>query len=89
VSLKWWAENEPSATIPFRTLLQAKERWRELCAQAITEQDSVRLLALIDEIVLLRDKQERIRAADRMTLSRCEPSNEIRNPANPNSGKAI
>ena len=38
-----------------------KERWRQLCEQATTEQDSERLIQLADEIVrLLQEKQERL-----------------------------
>ena len=37
------------------------EKWMELCAQAATEQDSRKLMALIDQITELLDgKQERL-----------------------------
>ena len=37
-----------------------REKWMELCAQAATEQDSRKLMALIDQIATLLDaKQER------------------------------
>jgi hypothetical protein len=37
------------------------EKWMELCAQAATEQDSRKLMALIDQITALLDgKQERL-----------------------------
>jgi hypothetical protein len=40
-----------------------KERWRELCEQAATEQDPKKLLSLIEEIdKLLEAKQHRCRA---------------------------
>ena len=38
------------------------EKWMKLCAQAATEQDSRKLMALIDQITALLDgKQERLR----------------------------
>jgi len=40
---------------------KAKERWIELCEQAAVEQDSKKLMKLIQEIDrLLREKQERL-----------------------------
>ena len=40
-----------------------KERWMELCEQAVTEQDSEKLLALTTEINrLLQEKQGRLDA---------------------------
>ena len=35
-----------------------KERWQELCALAANEQDSERLLALVEEINRLLDERE-------------------------------
>jgi hypothetical protein len=38
-----------------------KERWEELCEQAATEQDSMRLMALVKEINrLLSQKEDRL-----------------------------
>ena len=38
-----------------------REKWIELCGQAATEQDSRKLMALIDQITALLDaKQERL-----------------------------
>ena len=38
-----------------------KEKWMELCAQAASEQDSQKLMALIKQITALLDaKQERL-----------------------------
>jgi hypothetical protein len=43
---------------------KAKARWVELCEQAAIEQDSTKLLKLIQEIdKLLREKQERVDTA--------------------------
>ena len=40
-----------------------KERWIELCELAATEQDSKRLLVLVEEInLLLEDKEQRLHA---------------------------
>jgi hypothetical protein len=42
----------------------AKKRWVELCQQAAVEQDSKKLLKLVQEIDrLLREKQERLESA--------------------------
>jgi hypothetical protein len=47
---------------------KAKERWIELCEQAAVEQDSAKLLKLIQEIdKLLREKQERMDRAKSQT----------------------
>ena len=41
--------------------MQNKEQWRALCEQAAVEQDSKRLMALVQEITrLLDDKQKRL-----------------------------
>jgi hypothetical protein len=37
---------------------EALERWRELCEQAVVEEDSDRLHKLIDEINALLDEKE-------------------------------
>jgi hypothetical protein len=43
---------------------KAKERWIELCEQAVVEHDANKLLKLIQEIdKLLREKQERMHSA--------------------------
>jgi hypothetical protein len=45
------------------------EKWMELCAQAATEQDSQRLMALIKKITALLDsKQERLIEKDSQGL---------------------
>jgi len=41
--------------------VENKERWMELAAQAATEQDPQRLMALIKEINLLLEEKERQR----------------------------
>jgi hypothetical protein len=39
------------------------ERWLELCEQASTEQDPIRLSELVEEVErLLQEKQERLKA---------------------------
>ena len=49
---------------------ETKERWLELCAQAADEQDSVKLLALVQEISrLLQEKEERLKAQRRTNSS--------------------
>ena len=46
-----------------------REKWMELCAQAATEQDSRKLMALIDQITALLDaKQERLIEKDSQGL---------------------
>jgi hypothetical protein len=41
------------------------EKWMELCAQAVNEQDSEKLMALIKQIAALLDaKQERLTETD-------------------------
>ena len=46
-----------------------REKWMELCAQAATEQDSRKLMALINQIIaLLEDKQERLSERDPESL---------------------
>jgi hypothetical protein len=46
-----------------------REKWMELCAQAATEQDSRKLMALIDQIsALLEAKQERLVEKDSQHL---------------------
>jgi hypothetical protein len=41
--------------------VQNKERWQELCERAAVEQDSQKLVALVEEInKLLQEKQDRI-----------------------------
>ena len=41
------------------------EKWMELCAQAANEQDSQKLMALIEQITALLDaKQERLNEKD-------------------------
>jgi hypothetical protein len=43
---------------------EISERWRKLCEQAAIEQDSDRLLELIQEITrLLEEKEERLKKA--------------------------
>jgi hypothetical protein len=43
---------------------ETKERWRELCERASTEQDPQKLLKLIEEINrLLKEKRDRLLAA--------------------------
>jgi len=43
-----------------------RERWQELCEQASTEQDPVKLLKLISEInTLLLNKERRLLTEDR------------------------
>jgi len=45
------------------------EKWMELCAQAATEQDSRKLMALIDQITALLDaKQQRLSEKDSQRL---------------------
>jgi len=40
-----------------------KERWLELCEQASTEQDPIRLSELVEEVDrLLQEKQDRLKA---------------------------
>jgi hypothetical protein len=49
---------------------ETKERWLELCAQAADEKDSVKLLALVQEISrLLQEKEERLKAQRRINSS--------------------
>ena len=36
-----------------------RERWQDLCQQATTEQDSKRLRALVDEIIVLLDEKQK------------------------------
>jgi hypothetical protein len=46
-----------------------REKWIELCAQAATEQDSRKLMALIDQITALLDaKQDRLIEKDSQGL---------------------
>jgi hypothetical protein len=41
---------------------EEKERWRELCEQAATEQDPDKLLTLVEEITrLLKEREDRLR----------------------------
>jgi hypothetical protein len=41
---------------------ETKERWKQLCEQAAREQDSDRLMKLVEEIVrLLHEKQGRLK----------------------------
>ena len=43
---------------------KTKERWIELCEQAVVEQDDEKLMRLIDEINrMLEQKDERLRCA--------------------------
>jgi hypothetical protein len=50
------------------------EKWMELCKQAATEQDSRKLMTLIDQITALLDaKQERLIEKDSQGL-RSEPN---------------
>jgi uncharacterized membrane protein YdfJ with MMPL/SSD domain len=52
-----------------------REKWMELCAQAANEQDSQKLMALIQQIAALLDaKQERLieRDSHRMKLERTD-----------------
>ena len=53
-----------------------REKWMELCAQAATEQDSRKLIVLIEQITALLDaKQERILSAlSRLRLTK--PTND-------------
>ena len=54
-----------------------REKWMELCAQAATEQDSRKLMALIDQITALLDaKQERLIEKD----SQAQSQNELTKP---------
>lgn len=47
-----------------------REKWMELCAQAASEQDSQKLMALIKEITaLLEAKQERLIEKDSQCLN--------------------
>jgi hypothetical protein len=47
-----------------------REKWMELCAQAASEQDSQKLMALIKEITaLLEAKQERLIEKDSPRLN--------------------
>lgn len=47
---------------------ETAERWRKLCEQAASEQDSERLLELAKEINrLLEEKEERLKKAQRGT----------------------
>jgi hypothetical protein len=49
---------------------ETKERWLELCAQAADEKDSVKLVALVQEISrLLQEKEERLKAQRRINSS--------------------
>jgi len=42
---------------------QNAERWRELCAQAAVEQDSVKLMQLVGQInQMLLEKEERLQS---------------------------
>ena len=44
---------------------KTKERWMELCQQAATEQDSDKLIGLVQEITrLLEEKEERLKRRD-------------------------
>jgi hypothetical protein len=52
------------------------EKWMELCAQAANEQDSQRLMALIQQITALLDaKQERLIERDSQRLQ-SEPTTD-------------
>ena len=67
---------------------QTKERWRELCEQAITEQDPHRLITLVNQIVrLLRKKQEPIKAADRPQSGMAERDPRTGVHEDPQTGK--
>lgn len=57
------------------------ERWQELCAQAAVEQDSEKLMALVDEINrLLRQKTERLEANRKNATGLPERNNSDSNP---------
>jgi len=49
-----WFEERPDS--PMR---EQPERWMQLCAQAATEEDPTRLMALVDEINDLLEQKER------------------------------
>ncbi|HEV2402206.1 MAG TPA: hypothetical protein VGS27_35080 [Candidatus Sulfotelmatobacter sp.] len=43
---------------------EAKERWKELCEQAVVEQDHDKFLAIITELnEVLEEKEQRLKAA--------------------------
>lgn len=48
---------------------ELKEHWLKLCEQAATEQDSEKLIELIEEINrLLQEKEERLKSSERVPL---------------------
>lgn len=54
---------------------ETKERWRELCEQAILEQDPDKFLATIEELLeVLEDREERRRNMTRLRIPRKETS---------------
>jgi hypothetical protein len=47
---------------------KTKERWVQLCEQAAVEQDSEKLMKLLDEIVrMLDDKEKRLKGQNSQT----------------------
>jgi hypothetical protein len=46
-----------------------REKWMELCAQAANEQDSQKLMALIQQITALLAKEERLGEKDSQRLN--------------------
>jgi hypothetical protein len=47
---------------------ETREKWIELCAQAAAEQDSRKLMALIDQITALTDAKQRLIEKDSQGL---------------------
>jgi hypothetical protein len=68
------SEPEPSAYFGGDTLpVKTKERWRELCEQAVVEQDRDRFIATIQQLIqVLEDDQERRRNAIGLRVPRSE-----------------
>jgi hypothetical protein len=54
--------------------LEDREKWMQLCAEAAIEQDSDRLLMLVQEINrLLEEKEQRLKAREKQREPRKEP----------------
>lgn len=54
--------------------LEDREKWMQLCAQAAIEQDSDRLLMLVQEINrLLEEKEQRLKAREKQKEPRKDP----------------
>ena len=60
-----WIQKQAHAEEVMGPCGRTREKWMELCAQAANEQDSQKLMALIEQITaLLGAKQERLNEKD-------------------------